>query len=249
MIGVANATSTRRPSAHRPGHPRYRTVPSPSTDTLKTSPELRRWRPAVGITPKLSDAELLTVAVMQALLGYTSEAGWLRYACTGLHNSPSCDPSAGRVDHSATLPVADGVKTWCWRAAFQWVRRPPSRSRLGAVTRAGGSDAGQARAAGEPGCQLCGIQTESLEEVRVLVGVDPVRELLVGLVGALVVAALAEQIQDRVLVELHTGSLLALGWVMTGMGRDASAPGCPAEASRRLDRPSGRGAVGWSARL
>ena len=44
-------------------------------DTLKTSPELRRWRPAVGITPKLSDAELLTVAVMQALLGYTSEWG------------------------------------------------------------------------------------------------------------------------------------------------------------------------------
>jgi hypothetical protein len=33
-------------------------------DTLKTSPELRRWRPVVGIAPKLTDAELLTVAVM-----------------------------------------------------------------------------------------------------------------------------------------------------------------------------------------
>ena len=55
-------------------------------DTLKTSPELRRWRPAMGITPKLSDAELLTVAVMQALLGYTSEARWLRYARTGLRH-------------------------------------------------------------------------------------------------------------------------------------------------------------------
>jgi hypothetical protein len=43
-------------------------------DTPKTSPELRRWRPAVGIAPKLSDAALLTMAVMQALLGCTSEA-------------------------------------------------------------------------------------------------------------------------------------------------------------------------------
>jgi hypothetical protein len=34
----------------------------------------------VGIAPQISDAELLTLAVMQALLGYTSEARWLRYA-------------------------------------------------------------------------------------------------------------------------------------------------------------------------
>jgi hypothetical protein len=53
-------------------------------DTLQHAPELRPWRPAVGITPKLSDAELLTLAVMQALLGYVSEARWLRYARTHL---------------------------------------------------------------------------------------------------------------------------------------------------------------------
>jgi hypothetical protein len=34
----------------------------------------------VGIAPKLSDAELVTLAVMQALLGFASEARWLRYA-------------------------------------------------------------------------------------------------------------------------------------------------------------------------
>jgi len=34
----------------------------------------------VGITPKSTDAELITLAVLQALLGYTSEARWLRYA-------------------------------------------------------------------------------------------------------------------------------------------------------------------------
>lgn len=47
-------------------------------DELKASPWLAPWRPAVGITPTLSDAELITLAVMSALLGYTSERRWLR---------------------------------------------------------------------------------------------------------------------------------------------------------------------------
>jgi hypothetical protein len=34
----------------------------------------------VGIAPKLTDAELVTLAVLQALLGYTSESRWLRFA-------------------------------------------------------------------------------------------------------------------------------------------------------------------------
>jgi hypothetical protein len=54
-------------------------------DALQHAPELRPWRPAVGIAPKLTDAELLTLAVMQALLGYVSEARWLRYARAHLH--------------------------------------------------------------------------------------------------------------------------------------------------------------------
>ena len=49
-------------------------------DLLQQAPQLAPWRPAGGIPPKLSDAELLTLAVMQALLGFTSEARWLRYA-------------------------------------------------------------------------------------------------------------------------------------------------------------------------
>lgn len=48
-------------------------------ELLKAAPQLAPWRPAVGIAPKLSDAELVTLAVMQALLGFTSEARWLRY--------------------------------------------------------------------------------------------------------------------------------------------------------------------------
>jgi len=49
-------------------------------DLLKTHPERAPWRPEVGITPKITDAELVTLAVMAALLGYTSEARWLRFA-------------------------------------------------------------------------------------------------------------------------------------------------------------------------
>jgi len=47
-------------------------------DELKASPWLAPWRPAVGIPPTLSDAELVTLAVTSALLGYTSERRWLR---------------------------------------------------------------------------------------------------------------------------------------------------------------------------
>jgi DDE family transposase len=53
-------------------------------DLLAAHPERLQSRPRVGIAPKISDAELLTLAVMQALLGYTSEARWLRYARTHL---------------------------------------------------------------------------------------------------------------------------------------------------------------------
>jgi hypothetical protein len=55
-------------------------------DLLKESPQLAPWRPRVGLAPRLSDAELVTLAVMQALLGFTSEARWLRYARTHLRS-------------------------------------------------------------------------------------------------------------------------------------------------------------------
>ena len=49
-------------------------------DLVKLAPHLAPWRPKIGIQPRLTDAELVTLAVMQALLGFTSEARWLRYA-------------------------------------------------------------------------------------------------------------------------------------------------------------------------
>jgi hypothetical protein len=55
-------------------------------DLLKATPQRVPWRPAVGIVPKVSDAEMVTLSVLQALLGYTSEARWLRYARTHLRH-------------------------------------------------------------------------------------------------------------------------------------------------------------------
>jgi hypothetical protein len=55
-------------------------------DLLKDSPHLAPWRPAVGIAPQLTDAELVTLAMMQAVLGFTSEAKWLRYARSHLRH-------------------------------------------------------------------------------------------------------------------------------------------------------------------
>lgn len=47
-------------------------------DYLMVFPDLAPKRPRVGIAPTLSDAELLTLGVMSALLGYVSERRWLR---------------------------------------------------------------------------------------------------------------------------------------------------------------------------
>ena len=70
-------------------------------DLLKAAPERAPWRPAIGISPQITDAELVTLAVMQALLGFTSEARWLRYARTHL---PAC---------SRTCPGSPGTTSGC----------------------------------------------------------------------------------------------------------------------------------------
>ena len=53
-----------------------------SDDFLADNPQYRPWRPRVGLAPRLTDAELVTLVVLQALLGFTSEARLLRYANT-----------------------------------------------------------------------------------------------------------------------------------------------------------------------
>jgi len=91
-------------------------------DALKDDPSLGPWRPVVGIEPKLSDAELVTVAVMQAMLGFTSETRWLRHANQHLgHLFPYLPGQAGynkRLRRAAGLIRALirmlGADTSCW---------------------------------------------------------------------------------------------------------------------------------------
>ncbi len=55
-------------------------------DLLKDFPERAPARPEVGFEPKITDVELITLAVMQALCGRPSEARWLRYAHADLRH-------------------------------------------------------------------------------------------------------------------------------------------------------------------
>jgi len=48
-------------------------------DLLRAEPARAPWRPRVGIAPKITDAELITVAMMQAMMGFICETRWLRY--------------------------------------------------------------------------------------------------------------------------------------------------------------------------
>jgi hypothetical protein len=55
-------------------------------DALKAFPERAPARPRIGIAPRIADAELVTLAVMAALLGFTSETRWLRFAADHLRH-------------------------------------------------------------------------------------------------------------------------------------------------------------------
>jgi Transposase DDE domain len=78
-------------------------------DLLKRYPDLAPWRPKIGLQPRLTDAELVTLAVMQALLGYTSEARWIRYAHAHLGHLFRYLP--GQPGYNRRLRAAAGLIT------------------------------------------------------------------------------------------------------------------------------------------
>jgi len=109
-------------------------------DLLKESPQLAPWRPVVGICPRLSDAELVTLAVMQALLGFTSEARWLRHARAHLAHlfpylpqQPGCNKrlrAAAALIRQCVRVLAAGAAAWTddvWVADSTPVERGRSR--------------------------------------------------------------------------------------------------------------------------
>ena len=81
----------------QPSHPRY-ALHVKTDDLLKESPQLAPYRPVTGIDPMLNGAKLVTLAVLQALLGFTSEARWLQpprahvqHLFPYLPHQPGCD--------------------------------------------------------------------------------------------------------------------------------------------------------------
>jgi hypothetical protein len=91
-------------------------------DLLKASPHRAPWRPAVGIAPQLSDAELVTPAATQAMLGFTSEARWLRHARSHLRHlfpylprQPGCNKrlrKAAELLRRVTRLLATETSVW-----------------------------------------------------------------------------------------------------------------------------------------
>ncbi len=55
-------------------------------DLLRAQPHRAPWRPKVGLACQISDAELATLCVVQALLSFTSETRFLRFADSHLRH-------------------------------------------------------------------------------------------------------------------------------------------------------------------
>ena len=85
-------------------------------DAVKAEPGLVPTRPQVGFTPQITDAELVTLAVICALKGFTSEAKFLRYARSDRELSemfPYLPQQSGYNRRLRKLPVLMG---WLIRA-------------------------------------------------------------------------------------------------------------------------------------
>lgn len=78
-------------------------------DLLKATPDLVPRRPVVGIPPQLTDAELVTLAVIQALRGFTSESRWLRFA--RVHMTHLFRYLPGQPGYNKRLRAAAGLIT------------------------------------------------------------------------------------------------------------------------------------------
>ena len=91
-------------------------------DLLIRYPHWAPRRPAVGIAPRLSDAELVTLAVIQVLLRYNTEARFIRYARAHLRPwFPYLPNRAGynkRIRRSAEL--LQHVIGWLARHSPSW---------------------------------------------------------------------------------------------------------------------------------
>jgi hypothetical protein len=89
-------------------------------DLLATYPARVPYRPVGGFEPAITDAELITLAVMSALLGFTTERRWLRYACRHLAAMfPTLPGQSGYNKRLRKLAPHHGVADRCARRAHR----------------------------------------------------------------------------------------------------------------------------------
>ncbi len=141
-------------------------------DMLKAAPEQAPRRPVIGIAPVLSDAEAVTLAVLQALLGHVGEARWLRFARGHLRHLFPCLP--GQPGYNKRLRKLAATMSWLigmlaatprcgpmmfrWSALPRWSAAGPGRPRAGPTGLAGPSTATAPRTratSGDCGCTCC----------------------------------------------------------------------------------------------
>lgn len=82
-------------------------------DLLQAHPERVAPTPPGGFNACISDAEILTLAVIQALLGYTSERRWLRYVRTHLLGMFPTTP--GQSGYNKRLRALAPTMAWLTR--------------------------------------------------------------------------------------------------------------------------------------
>lgn len=79
-------------------------------DLVRAHPERLPARPKVGLAPRITDAEIITLAVMGALLGFTSERRWIRYART--HFLAMFPTLPGQSGYGKRLRKLAGMMSW-----------------------------------------------------------------------------------------------------------------------------------------
>src|SRR3954454_12036692 len=122
----------------------------------------------------------------------------------GLHD-------AGKVDDRCA-PHARGVLRFDSRVAGGRPASLRGRSRTPGVRLAAPAPALQPQLVADAAHQVLRVDAELLQLVAVLLGIDLVRQLLLGLLDLVVSAALTQQLKDLVLRDLHGGSLGWGGW-------------------------------------
>jgi hypothetical protein len=79
---------------------------------LKAHPERLPPRPRVGFAPRITDAEVVALSVMQALLGYTSETRWVRFARARLRGMFPLLPGQSGYNKRLRKLAAAGTLGW-----------------------------------------------------------------------------------------------------------------------------------------